>query len=290
MTDTTPTDVKVARELTAIVELYAQLGDQAIHRSSDHEFPGGDALVMLGPAANRMAYESQILSTILGRTDGPAGEYDYDSDPAPPLLVLAGWSDIIRELRDQETSLKATIQREADYIRASLDWCCGDNSDGEPNFIQVDEMLTDLRRCRLRMEAVLLAGIRPEMGVPCMYDECGGSRLRRAILDDGSRTDWQCPKCRRTWSDEDYWRNVAAANGRLKVEQIDGTMWCTVDWAARDVGRPQATIRKWIHEGGIGTACMILGRRQRFVSLDDVRERDQVATRGRGGYRLGSMA
>lgn len=276
--------IEFLRDLRAIEDMDDALEDQALHRASDHEFPGGDALVMLGPSANMTAYQHQVAAALVGSYDGPAGEYDQDSDPAPPLLVLASWEDIIRSERDEPTSLRATIARAADYLRRVAGWAWSESEDG-PTFLPADEMATDVRRLRLRMESVLLEGVRPERGVPCMYDECGGARLFRLIDDHGERSDWQCPKCRRTWSEEDYWRNVGAANGRLKTEIIEGVTWATYDHAAREVGRPQATIRKWVHEGSIATACMILGRRMRFVSLDDVRERDTQATRGRGGDR-----
>lgn len=272
-------NIKFLHDLRAIEELYDTLEDQALHRSGDHEFPGGDALVMLGPSANMAAYQHQVVAALVGRYDGPAGEYDQDSDPAPPLLVLASWEDIVREERNEPTSLRATIPRAADYLRRTAEWAWSDNSDGEPNFLPADEMATDVRRLRARMESVLLAGIRPERGVPCMYDECGGASLFRAIDDHGNRSDWQCPKCRRTWTAEDYARNVLDNMRRVKTEVIEGTEWVAIDVAAIKVRRSERTIKTWVARGDVATACMVVGRRQKFVSLADVTECDTNAKR-----------
>ena len=75
---------------------------------------------------------------------------------------------------------------------------------------------------------------------------------------------------------------VAAANHAAQVEEVGTEMWASVEYAAAHVGRSVKTIRTWVNRGRVAEACLIAGRRLRFVSLDDVRARHAEAKKPRG--------
>ena len=185
MTDDLRLRNDLATVLRAIVDLYGNLEDEAAHRYASKDMPGGDALVMLGPAANLAAWENQIDTAERLYFEGRAAWIeldDLDTDPAPPLLVLASWVDIIREERGQPTDLRATVKREADYLVRSLDWIV-------ENFLPVDELARDLSALRGRLEAVLKDGTRFDTSATaCFKDDdeaetgrCGGQLVRRTL-------------------------------------------------------------------------------------------------------------
>lgn len=270
--------VAVARDLTEIVELAGHLEDQAEHKANDPEYlPGGSAMVALGPVANLEAWEHQFEARErLGRDHDHVR--DEDDQWEPPLQTLCFWSEQWRAEHGAEYGKRPTIASEAAFIRWALDWAWD-------NEIHWDDFARDIARCRTRMENLLYAGDRAERGVPCMYDECGGVRLVRKLAPkrdaEGEKvwdfTDWHCPRCKRSWDNDAYWRNVNAANERVQREEIEGDAWCSVEYAAREVERSPKTIRTWINRGHVATACIILGRRMRFVSLSDVKARDEEA-------------
>jgi hypothetical protein len=285
MTDDPQPDAvtKVARDLSAIEALAAALSEQAEHKANDRLLPGGHAMVALGPVASPRAVEEQVEAAearwweddATTHEDRPDASHLSDEDDAwePPLQTLLFWSEAWREERGYPLEGRTpTLETEAGFIRHSLEWAW----ESEPHFA---DFARDVQGVVRRLENLLYAGRRDEFGVPCMYDACGGKRLRRRIRDDGSRTDWQCPRCERTWGEEDYWRNVGAANERAQREEFAGSVWVTVDYAAREVRRSVKTIRTWVNAGKVARACILVGRRVGFVSLDEVRALDAEAKR-----------
>lgn len=269
---------KVAQHLSAIEDLSCHLEAQAIAKANDREMPGGDAMVALAGVANIEAWQNVVDTTL--RLAYQAGEeppeIDDDETFEPPLQTLCFWSEQLRREHGDEYDKRPTISSEAGYLRFMLNWLW----ENEPRW---SDFARDIAKARTRLENVLYAGVRVERGVPCMYDECGGVRLVRHIDDDGTRTDWRCPKCRREWNEDRYWANVQAANERAQREEIGAETWCSVDYAAREVGRSPKTIRTWVNRGKVSTACIVLGRRTKFVNLDDVRKCDEEARkRSRG--------
>ena len=217
---------------------------------------------------------------MLDSHDRPEWGADEDDNWEPPLQTLRFWSDHYRRVRSQDWDHIRTLVTEAKFLKFHLSWIL----EREPN---VDQFAKDIAIAHRRMENLLHAGERSERGVPCMYDECGGVRLVRKLIPargpDGEKiwkhSDWFCPRCKRKWDDETYWRNVGAANERAQTEEVAGTMWCSVDYAAREVGRSVKTIRTWIDRGELAVACIIRGRRVKYVPLDQVRDRHELAQR-----------
>lgn len=211
--------LRLAQHLSAITDLYEDLEAEALNRYDDHELPGGDAMVMLGPSANMSEWQANVDAAeayyFEAVADGrkaswPAVE-DNDADPAPPLLVLASWSDIVRDARDQPTALRATINREADYLRGSIDWML------DTPFLAVDALGRDLAKLRTRMESLLRAGHRDQFAdedVVCL--KCA-SLLRRRMLDDGYEDHWWCYGCYRHLSPTEFYLAAAEA-ARLELQ------------------------------------------------------------------------
>ena len=109
-----------------------------------------------------------------------------------------------------------------------------------------------------------------------------GERPTRKIDDNGERSDWRCPKCRREWDEDRYAQMVTAAHEATKFEDIAGDTWCSVDYAARETGRKVKTNRTWINRGDIAAACIVAGKRTKFVELAEGRERHASAKKRRG--------
>ena len=265
---------KVARDLTAIEDLACHLEAQAIHKANDREMPGGAAMVSLAGVANLEAWQNVVDTTLrLAYEYGEElPELDDEDGWEPPLQTLCFWSEQWRRELDAEYGQRPTISSEANFIRYSLNWAW-------ENEAHWSDFADDIKKARSRLENVLYDGVRVERGVPCLYDECKGARLVRHIEDDGSRTDWRCPRCKREWNEDRYWAHVKAANERAQREEIGPETWCSVDYAARAVGRSPKTIRTWVNRGKVSTVCIVLGRRAKFVNLDEVRQRDEEARR-----------
>lgn len=281
----------VARNLRAIEDMSTRLEARAIDMSMTATAQPSNAMVDLAYVARPGPYAWQI--DYLERVFDIHPDLSADDDDwCPPLQTLCFWSDQWRVIHDKELDgRRATISTETNFLRWCLEWAW----DNEPHF---EDLAKDVALARRRLEDTLHEGQRLIQGVPCMYDECGGRRLQRKLRPkydkDGNRVrdekgnglwdfeDWTCPKCKRTWTDDEYARNVTAAGERAKREDIGGDTWCSADYAARKVDRSVKTVRTWINREELATLCLIAGRRLPYVCLEDVRELANTrATRGR---------
>lgn len=293
------TTVDVARDLTAIEQLAGALEDEAVHRAAHPLMPGGLAMVALGPVASSATYDAQLdeLEELaiayayahgLDSSDLMPETYE-DVNWEPPLQTLLFWSEDWRNQHDRPLvdehghARRPTVATEASFIRWALDWAWD-------NELHWNDFADDVRAVRSRLESVLYDGVRVvARGAPCLYEECRGARLvRKTVPTRGPNgrkawrlTDWHCPRCKRSWSEEAYAGNVYAAIERSHWEDMAGLdgepeAWCTVDRAARKVDRPEGTIRSWVSRGEVLAACSIRTRRT-LVRLADVEARDQLA-------------
>jgi len=233
---------KISACLTAIVDMHQRLLTQAIHHAADREMPGGTAMVMLGPVGDRRRWDERFYTLEHAWLEGESDEdpyayvWDDDADDEPPLATLAYWSDFIREQRGESTRLRATVEREADYLRSRLTWAADDNGHGDPNLLEFPLMDDALRSCRARLETVLIEGVRLDRGAPCLqcestlervtharrsHDECEGHDRghgpvcpypQQGCCDRGGGQEWfRCRKCQRTYDEASYRLAVAAA-------------------------------------------------------------------------------
>lgn len=298
---TAATKIQISRDLAEIITLGPALRSQAVNDATaivdGHSLPGGRAMVALAPVASLARWEQRVeereatwadyeaerrqleRTVILADPRRPDFTADEDDTAEPALQVIRFWSDHYRRVMDQAWDHVPTLDTEAKFLRHNLDWI----NAHEPHWTQ---LVTDVARARRHLENILSAGQRAERGVPCMYDECRGVRLVRKLVPTRDQktgekiwvlSDWHCPRCKRTWDNDAYWRNVQAANERAQREDIDGETWCSIDYAARDTRRSVKTIRTWIDRGDLSVLCVIVGRRTKWVNLDEVRQRHATA-------------
>lgn len=229
--------LSIASSLTTIVSLYRSLEDEALHRYADKEYPGGEAMAMLGPVANLEAFNYRQLSELMGRTSGGMVFEGSDVDAAPPLLVLAGWAEVIAAERGQVRTRRATIDTEADYLRSNIDWMGSEDVEGEPTFLAIDELDRDLTSLITRLEALLKAGTRLTFGAPCLHCvDVNMVRIEDARL--GLQDKYLCPKCHRPYDKDAYDFAVGTAHLAHATE-------LTADQIEKRTGIKATRVRVW---------------------------------------------
>lgn len=184
----------IARSLREVEYLALDLHTQALNTPNDRDFPGGTALHMLAPAAVLQDWEAQYEDTEARERWSEDGRDLWDKradrDPATyqgneneqPLNVLATWVRMIREDRNQPTSLTPTLSRETDYLRGQLDWVCRVDTYGDPEWPLCFEMATELRTLVRRMENVLRDGDRIDTdAAPCFQLDTEGNQCRGTL-------------------------------------------------------------------------------------------------------------
>jgi hypothetical protein len=99
---------KVARDLTEILSLAADLETQAVHKACDPLMPGGLSMVALGGVASPMAWEFvyEAAEALQRPTEHVA---DEDDDWEPPLQSLLFWSEALRVEHNRESDRRPTI-------------------------------------------------------------------------------------------------------------------------------------------------------------------------------------
>jgi hypothetical protein len=281
---------KAATHLTEIGKLAEWLEDQALHRADDRLMPGGRATVALAYVGSPREWAEQVAADELyhlttctkpsHRDCHYAEQAAVGEDDESPLQTLLFWSEAWREEHGYSLERRPTLATEINFLRGSLSWAWA-------NEIHWDDFVNDLEATQTRLENLLMAGVRSERGVPCMYDECKGKRLVRKLEPTGDGkgnkvwrlTDWHCPRCHRKWTDEQYAQHIAAAVWRAQAEEIEGETWCSARYAARQVGRTESCVRAWISKHNWPQLCIAAGRRVGFVRLADVKEHADKAKR-----------
>lgn len=244
--------VKVARNLTEITKLYANLLAQAIHKAAatidGTSLPGGEAMVALGNAAEpwrnarRVAlHEERHMATCtrLDHTRCWTGSEDED-ETEPILQTLLFWSEQWRaEKGFPLDGRRPTVATEANVLRGLLDWAW-------ETLPEWDDFAEDIRSARVRLENLLYAGMRQERTRVRCPDCDDPPRLLHlyGMAQDGSEDRWKCPRCK-VRLDGDGVRRAHAKMLRSEgaerwVHQADaiGTL--------RAQGRAERTIRKWL--------------------------------------------
>lgn len=225
--------INVARDLRAIVEMYEQLPEHA-QAVGD---PDGEAVLMLGPVANPEAFNYRMDAS--ADTSHAADQFEADL-----LFMLATWEGEIRDERDQPTDLRATVQRAADYLLGSLDWCLSDDEYGNLRFLGIDKMADDIKGARARLENLLHAGDRSDRGAPCLV--CGTALVKdwagtKDAPEPPENDRWRCPnrECDVTYVDGDE-LNLAIKNTARQYAE-----WLTATDMAAEYRIPVGTLQSW---------------------------------------------
>ena len=234
-------------DLQAIGDLCLGLPAEAAQKGVQSE-----AMMLLGPVADPEAWRQtamsavrgwlckciqrrQLCPSLFGKTcpDEAYLDDNLEQDETHPLFVLAGWEQVWRDYLDHPTDEPVSIQSAARYLDMQMGYM------SERLERPFDDFARDLRTCRAHLEDVLRDGIREERSqVPCV--ECE-TRLTRVYGDKESDDRWLCPRCRRTYSDEEYAR---AQHFHLEHEQAD--RFVKVSEALGMIDRPEQTLRTWM--------------------------------------------
>lgn len=244
--------VKVARDLTEILDLYAKLREQAERdaraKVDGTSLPGGAAMIDLGPVANLEAWEHQHQT---GERIGRAYTCASDEDPDEhwsAFQLIEFWSEAWRREHGAEYDQRPTIASEASFVRWALGWAW----DNEPAW---DDFARDINRARVRLEDILHAGKRHERTrIVCdRCDEAPRLLVFRGTADDCSDDRYKCPACKARLTPEDAKRAHAkmlrSEGAERWVPQADaiGTL--------KAQGRPERTIRAWLADLEAETYC-----------------------------------
>lgn len=247
----------IARSLREVEYLALDLHAQALASPNDRDFPGGTALHMLAPANSNQAWmeryaEIEIRSyedeePLEGWNDPLVYQGDTDEHP---LNVLATWTRMIREDRDQPTSLAPTLSREVDYLRGQLDWATRVDTYGEPEWPLCFEMATELRTLIRRMEDVLKDGVRQERTeTPCINADCDSKpRLIKVWSRTAAYDGYKCTGCALSYDQAQYLQ-AKAANLRSKNSE----KWVLATDATEALAVPIQTMRSWIRRETVKT-------------------------------------
>lgn len=266
-------DVKMRAQIGAdlhdIESLYVDLWAEAIYRADDKEMPGGEAMNLLGPVANMEAWEHRYEAAEEKALEDDAQLPAYINDQLDaeihPLSVLAGWVDVIRDERDQPTDLRATVAREAAYLRNNIDWMFTEDEYGDAVFIQRDALARDLRRVRTMLENVLRDGVRTDKGVPCM--RCGYA-LTKDWGDHEDHDRWHCQSCDE-WSTVEQYRFAVMNHWRSESPKLTAT-----DMETQYRIKP-GTLRVWVNRGNVRKRGKDDSGRIMYDVEDAVKQRDK---------------
>lgn len=234
--------VKVARDLSAIVELHERLASQAEHQASHSLMPGGYAMVALGNVANIEAWENRQQATERYARAYTSVE-DEDPDEAwSPFQLLEFWSEQWRREHGAEYDQRPTITSEANFIRWALDWAW----ENEPAW---DDFATDINRARVRLEDIVHAGKRVELSrIVCPNCE---TKPRLIVIrgndEDGTDDVWKCHACKLRLLPEGvhqaHAKMLRSEGAERWVHQVDAIA------TLKAQGRPEPTIRAWLADG-----------------------------------------
>jgi hypothetical protein len=245
-------------KLDEVAVLTDELPAQAVNgrqaRNSGHSIPGGDALVMLAPAAPRRP---------LGST---RPVYSEAGDPRPPLDVLVYWCNVWKR-QHGGPDFPPTMGNAHSYLDGQLHLLAA-----TPLFHRV---LRDLSRVAHALENVLHAGDRADRSrVPCLT--CG-TRVIKVWTDSPANDHWRCPSCGELYDQGRYER---AKHDQLASRGAD--RFVPVADALAVTGRPEQTLRTWMRLGYVETR-KAPGSGRLEVWWPDVRDRHRTTpTRRRG--------
>lgn len=241
----------VRGDIGLIVQLSARLLPEATHRGVNSE-----AAMLAGPAANAEAFSNLNVSARAGRIDGSL--LVDNRDEPHPAWTLGTWDMLVRELLDQPTALRITVERAADYLRGQL------TELARRDDFAWEELARDVRQCRGHLEDVLRDGDKSEQTrVPCL--DCG-TRLVCKYADAAASDHHQCPSCRRRYDAGEF----ARAKAEWLYEDEGADRFVPIGDACAATGRPEFTVRTWLRRGTVGAVCDIRTHRL-LVWWPDVR-------------------
>jgi hypothetical protein len=257
---------RARNDLSAIIDGAAQL-PAAIENAG---WRGGYAIEALTLYADG-AVESSVQQM-------HPGEYDLDAewpnDPIPVVALLESWDRMWRlEFGHSMGEDLATVVGCAGYL---LTWL----SLAARTFDGFDDFADEIHQLRVHVERATGDGDPTLRGVRCLDCNARLTRVYRSLsaplphksrsadgrrgLEAEGRTDtFVCPSCHRDYD----WRDYGRAIHRLAAS-VGG--WVPVSLAAEVVRRPVKSVRNWVNDLTVTSACRVSDRRV-VVVLDELR-------------------
>lgn len=161
-----------------------------------HRGINGEAMVLLGPAADPEARGHLEASVLAGRV--PSDYLDVADGELHPLFILGTWDSVWRDaLEHEEPTERLTLAASVDYLDRQMTYMSGFEH------VAFEDFAKDLRKCRTHLASVLHdqeRGVRAN--VPCF--DCG-SPLERQLGKAGFDDHWTCRGyCRRRYTIAEY--------------------------------------------------------------------------------------
>jgi hypothetical protein len=227
--------------LRDIARMCDSLPEEVEHRGVE-----GEAMMLLGPAADPEARGHLEASILAGRV---SGDYlDAADGELHPLFVTGTWDAIWRDaLEHDEPTERLTLPSAVDYLDRQMSYM------GGFEHVPFEDFARDLRACRTHLERVLHDGEQVDTGAPCL--KCGRRQVRewgQLAAADG----WRCPKCK-TFSTEGQYRLAVAEEHLSRAEWLTATD--CAEWLADEADAVEGvlavtagTIRAWATKGKVG--------------------------------------
>ena len=228
----------------------------ALPKEVEHRGINGEAMMLLGPAADPEAWGHREASARAGRI---SSDYLDDArDESHPAFVLGQWDMIYRDAFDHDEATELGLPTSVDYLDRNLTYAAT-----WPH-VPFEDMARDLRQCVSHLEQVLHDGEQVDEGVPCLT--CG--RALRRVWGKGEKEDgWECKRCRTTSTEAQY-------RFAVKADYVANAEWLTAEDMATRTGVAAATVRSWASDRNDRAACVRkrLHSERTVYAVEDVEE------------------
>lgn len=263
--------------LREIGRLCGSLPEEVEHRGVE-----GEAMMLLGPAADPEARGHLEASALAGRIDPRSIEGDHlrgcrdghclgCAGQLHPAFTLGRWEDVWRDALDHDPPAEVfDMAATVDYLDRTMAYM------STWPHVPFEEFARDMRRCLSHLEAVLHEGEQIDQGAPCMTCNTDLRRVwkgdmmpwsgKHLLHPEKAREDgWACPRCRRWHTENQYraavlnlhnenaeWLTDTAMEIRTKVKAGTVRVWATRGEVSRkrDQGRTVYSVADVLERAG----------------------------------------
>lgn len=225
----------------------AQRYDGGPRGGEEHHLPGGTVFALLAPGSAGGAPRRLTPLDVERGLDGREHRVDNQPEDTPSVaFALTQWEDDWRHVRGDDSSdlppssTAAVVRAAAHYLEVHARWAANQH----PAF---DEFADDLRALHTRLEVATHRRRTPTRAGASCFD-CGGDLVRQVDPDSGLEDDHvTCGTCRRQYDPAAYRMALKAAADDASQVEHEGERWATPARLARELDRPERTLRTWHH-------------------------------------------
>lgn len=233
----------------------------ALPAEVEHRGVEGEAMMLLGPTADPEARGHLEASVLAGRI--PPDYLAEAHGQLHPLFCLGTWDMIWRDALEHDDIEVLTLAGTVDYLDRTMSYMAG------YEHVPFEDFARDLRQCASHLEAVLHDGEQVDRTrVPCL--KCG-TLLERRFGIQAALDGHVCPKCKRTYDDEEFRLAKADWLSREEAER-----YVLIADAAQAIDRSEHTLRTWMKRDKVRSMCDRLTHRL-HVWWPDVRDQEREA-------------